>query len=165
MDGRLRWLVQRATKKAEAEKVPPDVPELVIYIYRLQRALSELTNRSLERHAISHTEFEILQVLVMAERRWELTISDINEICLISTGGMAKAVRRLVERGYVEIRTNPNDGRSKQCALTAAGDHLIGEALSDVQAAERRAVGAIVTSDQLQQVMGVLKLLAFRLEH
>lgn len=62
------------------------------------------------------------RILHICAKATGVTISDVGREVGITRQGASKAVNRLCERGYLELRPSPADGREKVVHLTARGD-------------------------------------------
>lgn len=88
------------------------------------------------------------------------TVSDLGEALNVSRQAAAKTAALLEQRGYVEHRTDPDDGRRRPLAVTDRGQDLLmqGETImQDVRAAWARKIGPSrlqAMEDSLIQLVG-----------
>ncbi len=75
-------------------------------------------------HGLTFARFEVLRLLAFT-RRGELPVGKIGERLQVHPASVTNAVQRLEEAGFVERRTNPDDGRSVLAEITAAGRSLV----------------------------------------
>ncbi len=68
---------------------------------------------------LSMREYDVLYTLSKCPA--PARISDLNEHVLLSQPGLSRLVHRLAERGLVQCRPDPADGRGVLVSLTAAG--------------------------------------------
>ncbi|MGL5857080.1 MAG: MarR family winged helix-turn-helix transcriptional regulator [Angustibacter sp.] len=94
---------------------------------RAAKLLDEELRRGLERHGLSHPEYEILVRLSEAPGR-VLRMSELASSVVSSRSRLTHTVARLESAGHVVRRPCPADGRGVQCALTDAGFHALEEA-------------------------------------
>ena len=160
MKNSLEWLITRTERSLNANVEQINFSSLVIYLYRLQRAISDHIRPVIRKHNLSQIEFEILQAISLSDDNWELTISDINDLCLISTGGITKAVRRLVERKLIQVRPHPSDQRAKQCRLSRKGRLAINAALDEVRDAEMEIITRCIPAEKRRQFVSQLSQVA-----
>jgi DNA-binding MarR family transcriptional regulator len=76
---------------------------------------------------LSMREYDVLYTLSKCPA--PTRISDLNEHVLLSQPGLSRLVHRLAERGLVECRPDPGDGRAVLVSLTPCGrerQHQIG---------------------------------------
>lgn len=85
------------------------------------RALSARIVAELEEHGIGRGEYRVLFALCEREG---VSQTDLCERHRLDKGALARVVARLEERGYVERRPDPDDGRRKLLYLTDAGEAL-----------------------------------------
>lgn len=71
---------------------------------------------------ISMREYDVLYTL--SKCREPLRMSELNRHVLLSQPALSRMVDRLAERGIVERRSDPADGRGVRLALTGAGQVL-----------------------------------------
>jgi DNA-binding MarR family transcriptional regulator len=71
---------------------------------------------------ISMREYDVLYTL--SKCREPVRLSELNRHVLLSQPALSRLVDRLAERGIVERRSDPADGRGIRLALTAAGRGL-----------------------------------------
>jgi DNA-binding MarR family transcriptional regulator len=104
----MRWF-----EKSEAEAWMP----LLTTVMWLPTALDIQLERDAE---ISHYEFEVLAVLSMQDER-SMRLNELARIANSSLSRLSKVVNRLSEKGWVERRPDPEDGRTTLATLTDAG--------------------------------------------
>ena len=68
---------------------------------------------------VSMREYDVLYTL--SKCREPLRISELNRHVLLSQPALSRLVDRLAERGFVERRSDPADGRGVRLSLTDAG--------------------------------------------
>jgi DNA-binding MarR family transcriptional regulator len=68
---------------------------------------------------LSMREYDVLYTL--AKRAEPISLAELNRHVLLSQPAMSRMVERLVERGLVQRERAPEDGRSVQLSLSAAG--------------------------------------------
>jgi DNA-binding MarR family transcriptional regulator len=68
---------------------------------------------------LSMREYDVLYTL--SKCRGSLRLSELNRHVLLSQPALSRMVDRLAERGFVERRADPADGRGVCLSLTAAG--------------------------------------------
>ena len=68
---------------------------------------------------VTMREYDVLYTL--SKGPGPLRLSDLNRHVLLSQPALSRLVDRLAERGLVERRTDPADGRGVRLSLTAAG--------------------------------------------
>jgi DNA-binding MarR family transcriptional regulator len=100
------------------------------YVSLAGRALSARVERELAPHGIGRGEYRVLFALYNEEGVSQTTLADRHHL---DKGVIARVVRRLEEKGYVERRPDPDDKRRKLLYLTEDAERLRSE-VSDLQA-------------------------------
>ena len=107
---------------------------------------------------VSMREYDVLYTL--SKCAGPARFSELNRHVLLSQPALSRLVDRLAERGLVERRPDPADGRGVRLALTAAGrdlQHVIGRRHARDVA---RALTATMTSSELAQLETLCQKLA-----
>lgn len=99
---------------------------------------------------ISQNEYDVLYTL--SKSATGLSSAEVNRNILMTQGGVSKLVSRLVERGFVERRTDPADRRTARLLLTADGRDLQRTVGLRHARSVALAMGNALDHDQLQQV-------------
>lgn len=94
---------------------------LVGRVIRAARFLEQEVQRELERHGVGVPEFNALSALRRAGPPHELTVTELGESLLFTSGGLAKLVDRLERTGLVARAPDPGDRRRTLVRLTATG--------------------------------------------
>lgn len=109
---------------------------------------------------VSMREYDVLYTLAKCPR--PIRMSELNQHVLLSQPALSRMVDRLVERGLVDRRTDPADGRGLQLSLTEAGrarQRQVGLAHGLSVAG---AVSAELSDDELRQLEAICLKLAGR---
>lgn len=96
--------------------------KLWVTLARAFAAVNEHATQDVREHALSLTEFAVLELLY---HRGPTLQGEIQKRILVSSGGITFLVDRLVEKGLVERRTCPEDKRARHAALTSRGRRLM----------------------------------------
>lgn len=116
-----------------------------------QLALSYLKQRGYPMLSASHTH--VLRTMRLEGAR----VTDMAEQAGISKQAMSKLVAAFEQHGFVEWRTNPNDGRSRMVYATPAGRQLLAHGVAALQRAEDEYFGEL-TADERETLRNLLKL-------
>jgi DNA-binding MarR family transcriptional regulator len=108
---------------------------IAVLLNRLGRRFEVALDDLLRDHGLIASESRVLGTLLLQGPPHELSPTRLNELVLLSSGGITKAVSRLADLGYVERRADPGDGRGVLVRLTAAGEAVGSSVLGDVVAA------------------------------
>jgi len=87
---------------------------------RAVRLLDEEMRRGLERHGLSHPEYEILVRLSESPER-KARMSELASSVVSSRSRLTHTVARLQQAGLVDRRACPDDRRGVECVLTEEG--------------------------------------------
>ena len=141
------------------DRIDPSVLLVTLWLNRLGRLFEVSLEAMVREHGLVASELRVLGTLLLAGAPHELSPTRLNDIVVLSSGGMTKAVGRLVDLELVERRPDPEDGRGVLVRLTRAGRRtatgLLAALLDDVQqrlaplGADGRATAAAVLGDLL----------------
>jgi DNA-binding MarR family transcriptional regulator len=107
--------------------------------------------------------FDVLATLRRIGPPYCLTPSELDDWCMVTSGGMTARLQRLEEAGLVARRQDPNDGRVVRVELTPAGLEVIDELV--VRHLEREEeLLASLTPQERTQVAALLRQLLAPLE-
>ena len=107
----------------------PDV-RLVLALFRARNHIWEDNQRIVAAQGLTWAQFDTLVVLRLAAPPHALRPSQMYDAIQVTSGGMTKVLKGLVERGLVERLSDPQDARSQLVQITEAGKIRI-EALVD----------------------------------
>jgi MarR family 2-MHQ and catechol resistance regulon transcriptional repressor len=119
--------------------------KLYVVLARAQRAIGERTMESLSAHALTVTEFGILEALY---HKGPLLLGEVQRKILVSSGGITFLVDKLADRGLVERKACPTDRRARYAALTKKGEAMMAEIFPGHAAAIREAMAGLSKADQ-----------------
>jgi MarR family 2-MHQ and catechol resistance regulon transcriptional repressor len=100
---------------------------LWLVLWKASRALEVHSARSIARFEMVPTDFGVLEALL---HKGPLTVKQIGEKVLITSGSMTAAVDRLAARGLVVRSNDARDRRARIIRLTAQGRELIERAFA-----------------------------------
>src|SRR5688572_11866565 len=127
--------------------------KLFVVLARAQKSLMEHAKRDVEKSGLGQTEFAVLEVLYHKGR---LTIGEIGERVLLTSGSMTYVVDKLETRGLLERKPCAEDQRATYIALTAEGRRLLGRIFPGHAAALDRATAAL-SADEKREAIALLK--------
>jgi MarR family 2-MHQ and catechol resistance regulon transcriptional repressor len=104
--------------------------------------------RSVEAHALRHiaglgmgySDFGVLEALL---HKGPMTITELGQKVLLTSGSMTAAINRLKAKGLVESKEDAKDRRARMIQLTPRGKALIREAFEDHKRAMEFAAGGV----------------------
>jgi DNA-binding MarR family transcriptional regulator len=126
---------------------------------RLARHLERARRTAFAASDLELWEFDVLSALRRAGAPYQLSPKALLQQTLVSSGTMTNRIDRLVERGLVERRTDPNDGRGILVVMTDAGRERVDAAISMLLAAESELLERLSAADQ-ERLSGLLRKLS-----
>ena len=112
-----------------SNQTQPDLTavHLWLVLWKASRALEAHSTRSISRFEMVPTDFGVLEALL---HKGPLTVKQIGEKVLITSGSMTAAVDRLAARGLVVRTDDARDRRARIIQLTPQGRELIERAFA-----------------------------------
>jgi MarR family 2-MHQ and catechol resistance regulon transcriptional repressor len=96
--------------------------KLWVVLNRAQRAIGERARREVERQGLRPTEFGVLEALY---HKGPLTLGQVGELVLVTSGSVTPVADKLQARGLIERRISSEDRRVCYAELTDAGRELV----------------------------------------
>lgn len=115
---------------------------------RLARHLERARRTAFGASDLELWEFDVLSALRRAGHPYQLSPKVLLQQTLVSSGTMTNRIDRMVVRGLVERRTDPNDGRGILVVMTAAGADRVDAAITTLVAAEAELLDGLSRTDQ-----------------
>ncbi|MBG6059548.1 MarR family winged helix-turn-helix transcriptional regulator [Cryobacterium sp. HLT2-28] len=126
---------------------------------RLSKHLDRARRTAFSRSELESWEFDVLSALRRAGAPYELSPKALLQQTLVSSGTMTNRIDRLVERGLVTRRTDPNDGRGIFVGMNPAGLTRVDAAITRLVDAEAELLSTLSASDQ-DRLAGLLRKLS-----
>jgi DNA-binding MarR family transcriptional regulator len=126
---------------------------------RLARHLDRARRTAFSASELESWEFDVLSALRRAGDPYQLSPKALLQQTLVSSGTMTNRIDRLVERGLVERRTDPNDGRGILVVMTRRGQERVDRAISELLVGEAELLVALSPGDQ-ERLAGLLRKLS-----
>jgi DNA-binding MarR family transcriptional regulator len=117
-------------------------------VARLARHLERARRTAFAASDLELWEFDVLSALRRAGTPYQLSPKALLQQTLVSSGTMTNRIDRLVERGLVERRTDPNDGRGILVVMTAEGRERVDVAISSLLTAESELLDRLPRAEQ-----------------
>jgi len=117
-------------------------------VARLSKHLDRARRTAFSRSELDSWEFDVLSALRRAGAPFELSPKLLLQQTLVSSGTMTNRIDRLVERGLVTRRTDPNDGRGIFVGMTAGGLTRVDAAITRLVDAEAALLQSLPAVDQ-----------------
>ena len=126
---------------------------------RLARHLDRARRTAFSASELESWEFDVLSALRRAGDPYQLSPKALLQQTLVSSGTMTNRIDRLVERGLVERRTDPNDGRGILVVMSRRGQERVDRAISELLVGEAALLDALSPADQ-ERLAGLLRKLS-----
>ncbi|HXD62439.1 MAG TPA: MarR family transcriptional regulator [Lacisediminihabitans sp.] len=153
--------VDRVVGAWERERPDLDFAPLQVLsrVGRLARHLDRARRAAFTASELDSWEFDVLSALRRAGKPYQLSPKALLQQTLVSSGTMTNRIDRLVERGLVERRTDPHDGRGILVVMTDKGRTRVDTAISLLLRAETELLEGLSASDQ-ERLAGLLRRLS-----
>ncbi|GAB3037502.1 MarR family transcriptional regulator TamR [Parafrigoribacterium mesophilum] len=115
---------------------------------RLAKHLDRARRAAFTASGLDSWEFDVLSALRRAGSPYQLSPKALLQQTLVSSGTMTNRIDRLVERGLVERRGDPNDGRGILVTMTATGQTRVDAAISQLLEAEAELLNNLSVPDR-----------------
>ncbi|TIC85954.1 MarR family transcriptional regulator [Nocardioides sp. GY 10113] len=122
--------------------------EVFSRISRLAHHVDRARRAAFTAHGIEAWEFDVLAALRRAGAPYELSPGKLLKETLVTSGTMTNRVDRLVTRGLVERRPDPNDRRGVLVRLTPEGKAAVDGAFAALLDAERDLLTGVSEEDR-----------------
>ncbi|GAA1395277.1 MarR family transcriptional regulator [Luteococcus peritonei] len=138
----------------------PDLPVEPMHVWsrilRLALHLDEARRTAYARHELEGWEFDVLAALRKDGEPYTMSPGALLKQTHVTSGTMTNRVDRLVARGLVQRRADPNDGRSVRVVLTADGKQVVDAALTSLLEAEESLLAGL-SAQQREALAGDLR--------
>ena len=131
---------------------------------RVSLRLGRLRSQAFAAAELAPWEFDVLAALGRAEPPHEFSPAQLIERTMISSGAMTNRLTHLSDRGLIERKPNPRDGRSVLVRLTDAGAARVDAAMRELIRLEERVLDVLPREDR-DQLVRLLRLLMAREPH
>ena len=115
---------------------------------RLSRHLERARRAAFAVSDLESWEFDVLSALRRAGSPYQLSPKSLLQQTLVSSGTMTNRIDRLVDRGLVERRADPGDGRGILVVMTATGQDRVDRAIRELLEGEAELLDALSPADQ-----------------
>lgn len=142
--------VDRIVDAWERERPDLDFAPLQVLsrVGRLARHLDRARRTAFTAFDLESWDFDVLSALRRAGVPYQLSPKALLQQTLVSSGTMTNRIDRLVERGLVERRTDPNDGRGILVLMTRLGRDRVDRAISELLTREAELLDGLSPGDQ-----------------
>jgi DNA-binding MarR family transcriptional regulator len=137
---------------------------LVLHLARTRDLLFARSRSVLDVQGLAPAEFEALLNLLKQPEPHQLTPGAIASAIGLSSGGMTKALNKLVERGLISRAISPADRRSRLVRLTPEGIALAEATLQTIIQRHGTIMADILSAEERQQLTALLEKLMGSME-
>ena len=148
-----------ASWQAERPDLDTEPLQVLSRVSRLARHLDRARRAAFAAHGLAAWEFDVLSALRRAGSPFQLSPKSLLQQTLVSSGTMTNRIDRLVARGLVERRTDPNDGRGILVQMTAQGLTRVDAAITRLVDAEAELLDGLSAADA-ERLAGLLRKLS-----
>lgn len=136
-----------------------DVSSLAVVgrILRMARLLERQRETLLAPHGLSVWSFDVLATLRRQPPPHQLTPTELYGALMLSSGAMTNRIDRLESDGLVERHRESMDRRSVLVRLTANGAQRVEAVLPQILGRERELLEQFTTSQEREQLAGLLR--------
>lgn len=117
---------------------------------RIARRLDSVRGGAFGRSDLDTWEFDVLSTLRRSGEPHQLSPKHLVAATMVTSGTMTNRLDRLVERGLVERRVDPHDGRGVVVQLTDEGLRRVDQAMLDLVEAEDERLSSLTPQQQVQ---------------
>lgn len=125
-----------------------------LLIKRINEALEKQANREMQHDGLTLSQTSVL--VTIEQSGGDAEISDLCRILGIAQPTVTGIIKRLEQKGYVEMFPDPEDGRRKHFLLTPLGQERCSAAAAKMQSAEER-ICSNFQSGEREQFIALLK--------
>lgn len=130
-------------------KIDPQNKAVAARLLHLSDLVQRYYGAVAERFDVSLSGLGVLTALARSSPR-ELTLTDLNNDILVTSGGMTFLTTRLERQGFVAKRPHPGDGRAVLVGLTRRGRQVADELIDAVALADMAALADFRVDDLLK---------------
>ena len=132
-------------------------PHIRLVLWKAAKAVEKVDKASIAQTELGRSDFAIMEALL---HKGSLTINQIGEKVLLTSGSMTAAINRLEKSGLVERIRDQSDGRYFYVYLTKNGRDIIKEAYGNHQLNLER-MAEILTDEERKELVRLLKKMGF----
>ena len=120
---------------------------LWLLLWKASRSVEAHALESVARFGMGVSDFGVLEALL---HKGPLTVKQLGEKVLLTSGSMTAAVDRLIKRGLVARGDDAKDRRARIISLTDAGKETISQAFTQHRLALERAVSGFSQQERVE---------------
>ncbi|AMM22133.1 MarR family transcriptional regulator [Frondihabitans sp. PAMC 28766] len=119
---------------------------------RISLRLNSIRATAFRSAGLAIWEFDVLAALRRAGEPFQLSPAQLVRVTMVTSGTLSNRLDLLEERGFVERRRNPEDGRGVLVHMTDEGRELVDRAMIALVASEETQLGALEREERNQLI-------------
>ena len=131
-----------------------------LVLWKAAKAVEKVDRESIDQTGLGLSDFTIMEALL---HKGPLTINQIGQKVLLTSGSMTAAVNRLERKGLVKRIQDASDGRCFYVRLTKRGRKVINDAFSRHQQNLEK-IAEVLTREERTELVRLLRKLGFHAE-
>ena len=131
-----------------------------LVLWKAAKAVEKVDRESIDQTGLGLSDFTIMEALL---HKGPLTINQIGQKVLLTSGSMTAAVNRLERKGLVKRIQDASDGRCFYVRLTKRGRKVINDAFYRHQQNLEK-IAEVLTRDERTELVRLLRKLGFHAE-
>jgi len=131
-----------------------------LVLWKAAKAVEKVDRESIDRTGLGLSDFTIMEALL---HKGPLTINQIGQKVLLTSGSMTAAVNRLERKGLVKRIQDASDGRCFYVHLTKRGHKVINDAFYRHQQNLEK-IAEVLTSEERTELVRLLRKLGLNAE-
>jgi MarR family 2-MHQ and catechol resistance regulon transcriptional repressor len=128
-------------------------PHIRLVLWKAAKAVEKVDRASITQTGLGLSDFTIMEVLL---HKGPMTIHQIGEKVLLTSGSMTAAVNRMEDKGLVRRIQDPSDGRCFYVHLTKGGHKLIKAGFAKHEANLEK-IAKVLTAAEKRELVRLLK--------
>ena len=124
-------------------------PHIRLVLWKAAKAIEKVDKASIAQTGLGLSDFTIMEVLL---HKGPMTINQIGEKILLTSGSMTAAVDRMANKGLVKRIQDPSDGRCFYVHLTKDGRKMIKASYAKHEANLEKIAGVLSPAERRELV-------------
>ena len=129
----------------------PGISGLFTRLTRVGLLLDAFQHRCFDRFGLRFIDYSVLRILLLNDRPYQMSPTELAELVLRSSGGMTQILDRLAASGLVERANDPADRRRILVGLTPKGVRVARES-NAFYAAERNRLFGVLSEAEVARI-------------
>lgn len=134
--------------RRERPDLDPSAKAITGRILRLHDVILRAFNSAFAVHGLKYPNYAVLATLRSSGDPYEMTPSALQEMMVLTSGGLSKLLGRLEDQGLIQRTVGPNDRRSVIVKLTESGRRLIDQAMATQAKVEHQLIASLSAEER-----------------